>query len=294
MTGRRTSIEEWSFISILPAQLAAEVDAVLAGSLVTHVSHGVGNPVAAGVRAAEDSAAVALIGPIRSRDVAETVEATAPAGLPLIAPMATWAGVTRDDEPGCDDPADHRGTVFRLLARDTEVAARIAHDVRQAGLHAFVVAGDHEYGVQLRGQLALGALPSTRDIGQADLVVLCGLVDEPEILCTRSLPPLPVIAFDGVQGADLGSGRDLLMALPFGPPPDLSPADVFAGVGQARLAATLVLEASDTGARDRTSLRSALRALNMFDEQGDPVDPAVWLWRVGLGWTLSPDRVLRH
>jgi hypothetical protein len=33
---------------------------------------------------------VALIGPYRSRDVAETVEATAPAGLPLIAPMATW------------------------------------------------------------------------------------------------------------------------------------------------------------------------------------------------------------
>ena len=73
-----------------------------------------------------------MIGPVRSREVAETVEATAPAGLPLIAPMATWAGVTRDDEPGCeDDPADHRGTVFRLLARDTVVAERIATDVKR-------------------------------------------------------------------------------------------------------------------------------------------------------------------
>ena len=64
------------------------------------------------------------------------MEATGPAGLPLIAPMATWAGVTRSDEPGCeDDPEDHRGTVFRLLARDTEVALRT---LRRYGLSRWI------------------------------------------------------------------------------------------------------------------------------------------------------------
>ena len=60
--------------------------------------------------AAADPDAVALLGPYRSRAVADAVEATAPAGLALIAPVATWAGVTREDEPGCEDePARHRG-----------------------------------------------------------------------------------------------------------------------------------------------------------------------------------------
>jgi ABC-type branched-subunit amino acid transport system substrate-binding protein len=67
---------------------------------------GDGDTMAAAEAAAGDDAALALIGPFLSRAVAEAVEATAPAGLPLIAPVATWAGVTRDDEPGCaDDPA---------------------------------------------------------------------------------------------------------------------------------------------------------------------------------------------
>ena len=77
-----------------------------------------------------------------SRAVAEAVEATAPAGLPLIAPVATWAGVTRDDEPGCeDDPARHGGTVLRMVARDTVVAARIAADLRAQGSEPLVIAG---------------------------------------------------------------------------------------------------------------------------------------------------------
>jgi hypothetical protein len=128
--------------SVLPPRLAAEVDLLLVAEGIGHLSHATKDVVAAGVAAAEDDDAVALIGPYRSREVAETVEATAPAGLALIAPMATWAGVTRDDEPGCDDdPADHRGTVFRLLARDTEVAARISADVRTTGRRAYVIAG---------------------------------------------------------------------------------------------------------------------------------------------------------
>jgi ABC-type branched-subunit amino acid transport system substrate-binding protein len=98
------------------------------------VAHGESDPVGAGELAAADEDAVALIGPFRSRAVAETVEATAPAGLLLLAPVATWAGVTREDEPGCeDDPADHRGTLLRMVARDTEVAYRLAAHLRVSG-----------------------------------------------------------------------------------------------------------------------------------------------------------------
>ena len=93
--------------------------------------------MAAAEAAAADDGALALIGPFLSRAVAHAVEATAPVGLPLIAPVATWAGVTRDDEPGCeDDPARHRGTVLRMIARDTVVAARIAAHVREQGKRA--------------------------------------------------------------------------------------------------------------------------------------------------------------
>ena len=279
--------------SALPPRLEAAVDSVLTGAGVAHAANGAQRHVEAGVRAVEDDAALALIGPVRSRAVAETVEATAPKGLPLIAPMATWAGVTRADEPGCEDhPADHRGTVFRLVARDTEVAIRLAQDVKCAGCRAIVVAGDHEYGVQLDGQLRLGDLPRADDVEDADLVVLCGLANEPEIERVRSLAPLPVIAFDGAQGADLGSGRDVLMALPFAPSADFSTPDLFAGVGQARHAAELVVGALTAGARDRSSLLVELRTLGDFDEHGDPGHPDVWLWRANEMWQLAPDRPL--
>jgi hypothetical protein len=76
--------------SLPPPKLTAEVDALLVAQRIRHAGHGIGDPLASGVAAAGDDDAVALIGPYRSRDVAETVEATAPAGLPLIAPMATW------------------------------------------------------------------------------------------------------------------------------------------------------------------------------------------------------------
>jgi hypothetical protein len=73
------------------------------------------------------------------------------AGLPLIAPAATWAGVTRADEPGCeDDPADPCGIVLRMVARDTVVAARIAAHVREQGQRALVMAGAGERAELLR------------------------------------------------------------------------------------------------------------------------------------------------
>src|SRR3954470_3180671 len=110
--------------STLPDPLAAVVDEVLSAARVEHRAHGARAPMRAAEAAAGDADAVALIGPFRSGDVAEVGEATAPAGLPLLAPVATWAGVTRDDEPGCDDAADHRGTVLRLRPPDTPGAAR--------------------------------------------------------------------------------------------------------------------------------------------------------------------------
>ena len=272
--------------SVLPTALTTAVDEVLRAAGVEHVAHGRTPAVEAGVAAARDDAALALIGPYRSADVAETVEATAPAGLPLLAPVATWAGVTRDDEPGCDDAARGRGTVLRLLARDTVVAERIAGAVREAGQRALVVAGVHDYGLQLDGQLRMAGLPRTEEVLEADLVVLCALAGAPECEWARGLAPLPVIAFDGVQGADLGAGRDVRLALPYAEGED------FAGVFAARRAASLVAEAIRGGARDRAAALTALRELGPFDDHGDPLDPPVWLWRADDDWTLRAERPL--
>ena len=68
--------------STLPKPLAAAASEVLDAAGVAHVAHGDGDPMAAAMAAAGDAEAVALLGPFHSRDVAETVEATAPAGLP--------------------------------------------------------------------------------------------------------------------------------------------------------------------------------------------------------------------
>jgi len=242
--------------------------------------------------AAADREALALIGPFRSREVAEAVEATAPAGLPLLAPVATWAGVTRDDEPGCGDAARHRGTVLRMVARDTEVAARIAADLRSTRRRALVVAGGHEYGVQLDGQLRLAGLPRTEDPAEADVVVLCGLAGAPEIERAAALAPLPVVAFDGVQGAELGAGRDVTVALPVAPADGVVVGDVLFFVEPTRRAARLVAGALAGGASDRAGVLAAMRAAGPFDEHGDPVDPPVWLWRAAGDWSLTPERSL--
>jgi hypothetical protein len=272
--------------SALPDPLTAAVAEVLGGAGVEHVAHGAERAVESGVVAARDGAAVALIGPYRSADVAEAVEATAPAGLALLAPVATWAGVTRDDEPGCDDAARHRGTVLRLVARDTVVAQHLAAMVRDAGQRALVVAGAHGYGVQLDGQLRIAGLPRTEEVVEADLVLLAGLAGGPEIEWAAGLAPLPVVAFDGVQGAGLGAGREVRLALPFAAGEDL------AGAGMARRAAELVVAALRDGAGDRPGVLGALRARGPFDEHGDPVDPPVWLWRADDDWTLSAERAI--
>src|SRR3954454_4269694 len=278
--------------STLPDPLAAVVDEVLSAARVEHRAHGARAPMRAAEAAAGDADAVALIGPFRSADVAEVVEATAPAGLPLLAPVATWAGGTRDDEPGGGDAGSHGGTVLRLVARDTEVATRIAADVRASGGRALVVAGAHEYGVQLDGQLRLGGLPRADGPDDADLVVLCGLAGSPEVERAAALAPLPVVCFDGVQGADLGAGRDVRIALPVAPAGDVRPGEMLFFVEPARRAASLVADGLRAGARDRAALLTAMRAAGPFDEHGDPVDAPVWLWRADEEWRIAPDRAL--
>jgi hypothetical protein len=278
--------------SALPSALTAAVDQVLSSAGVRHAGHEERDAVKAGARAASDPSALALIGPLHSAAVAETVEATAPAGLALLAPLATWVGVTRVDEPGCEDAARHRGTVLRMVARDSVVAERIADRLRARGETAVVVAGEHAYGRQLDEQLAAAGLPRTDDRKQADVVVLAGLDGEPEIGRAAALSPLPVIAFDGVQGAPLGEARDVQLAVPIAPHPGVDPQDLFTGVESARTAAELVKVALARGARDRAAMLAALRESGRFDEYGDPVEPPVWLWRADHGWRLEPHEAI--
>jgi len=252
---------------------------VLRAADVQHVAHGENDPVHAGELAAADDDAVAFIGPFRSRDVVDTIAATAPAGLPLLAPVATWAGVTRDDEPGCeDDPADHRGTVLRMVARDTEVAHRLAAHLRGRGERALVVAGRGEYGSQLDGQLRLADVPRG---DEPDVVIAAGVPEEPGMEAVKGTAPLPLIAFDGIQGLDVGE-RDVWVALPFAQDPTH-------GI-EAERAARLVAGALAGGAATRAEVLAACRAAGPFDEHGDPIDPAVSLWRADASWRLVPDR----
>lgn len=277
--------------SILPELLTRAAGAVFDAAGIRHIAHGAGNAVRAASRAAADPHAHALLGPYRSADVAEAVEATAAAGLALLAPVATWAGVTRDDEPGCDDPARHGGTVLRLVARDTEVAARIASDVLDAGQRALVVPGEHDYGRQLDGQLRLARLPRAQRAENADLVILAGLAGEREIERAAASAPLPIVAFDGAQGAALGD-REVRVALPFAPVDGIPTDELMAGAESAQRAAHLVARAVAEGAGDRAAMLTALRRLGGLDAHGDPTAPPVWLWRADAAWNLRPDRPL--
>ena len=276
--------------SVLPERLTEAVDTVLSEAGIEHVAHGDAEPMAAAEAAVADPEAVAVIGPYRSNDVAHAVEASAAAGLPMLAPAATWAGVTRDDEPGCDDSADTRGRAFRLVARDTVVAERIAAEARASGAKALVIAGGHDYGRQLDAQLRLAGLPRAATPGEATLVVLCGLAGEPEV-ARAALIDLPLVALDGVQGADLGD-RDVFVAMPYAPVDGLAHEDVLAGVGSARRAAELVATAIRAGATNRTMVFVSVDEHGGFDDHGDPVDPEVSLWRAGPDWVLEPHRPL--
>jgi hypothetical protein len=278
--------------SALPPDLAGEAGSALAEAGLAHVAHGTRDPVGAAERAVQDPSAVALIGPFRSAHVAEAAEVVAGTGLALLAPAATAAGVTRPDEPGGEPGSPRDGGVLRLLARDTVVAQRIAADVRAAGRRALVLAGDHEYGDQLDRQLTLVGLPRADGLDGADLVVLCGLAGAPEIEAARALAPLPIIAFDGVQGADLGEHPDVGVALPFAPVEGVADRDQFRGAHHTRRAARLVAAAMRAGATDRAAVLAALRDLGPFDAHGDPVDPPVWLWRADRAWVLAPEAPL--
>jgi hypothetical protein len=277
--------------SILPDELTRAADAELQVPGVEHVAHGTADPVNAAAEAAADPQALALLGPYRSAAVAEAVEVSASAGLLLLAPVATWAGVTRDDEPGCDDPARHRGTVLRLVARDTEVARRLADHLLSTGERALVIAGAHDYGRQLDGQLRLAGLPRAERADEADLIVLASLAGENEIAAAAETAPLPVIAFDGVQGATLGD-REVRLALPYAPIDGVPTNELLAGVQQARHAAELVIRALAEGATERQSMLATVRRLGGFDTHGDPREPAVWLWRADPAWNLHADRPL--
>lgn len=250
--------------SILPAELTGVVDDVLSDAGITHVAYGDEDPVGAAEEAVAGGA-LAVIGPFRSTQVVEALEITAPQGVALLAPVATWVGLTRDDEPcGGEEPAESRGTVLRMVARDMVVAQQIASRFKQA----FVVAADHEYGQQLDEQLELAGLDRVEDPDRASVLVLCALADDPEIGWAEELAPLPVIAFDGVQGADLGDERNVRVALVY------EPGEVV-GFAETRRAAELVAEAIDDGATDRATLLTALRQLGRFDAHGDPQDPVV-------------------
>jgi len=268
----------------LPPALERAAAPVLDEAGVRHIARGDRDHVGAATAAAGDPDAVAFIGPFRSRAVAEAIEATAPAGLALLAPVATWAGITRDDEPGCDDhPADHRGTVLRMVARDTEVAFQLSAYLRARGERALLIAGAGEYGTQLAGQLRLAGLP----VGdEADVVIVAGVPEERGMERAAATAPLPVIAFDGIQGLDIGFERDVRVVLPFAEDPTH-------GVEAAR-AARLVVDALRAGARTRSEVLAACRAAGPFDEHGDPVDPPVWLWRADPDWRLRPDQPLHN
>ena len=73
--------------SVLPSRLAAAVEA--GRGALEHVAHPAADPKRAAEAAAADPDALALIGPFRSREVAEVVEATAPERLPPRTP-ASW------------------------------------------------------------------------------------------------------------------------------------------------------------------------------------------------------------
>jgi hypothetical protein len=182
--------------------------------------------------------------------------------------------------------------VIRLVARDTEVARRLARHVRDAGRRARVIAGPHDYGLQLDGQLRLAGLPRADAEDDADLVVLCGLPDGPEIAEARATAPLPIIAFDAVQGTDLGADREVRLALPFAP----GDGDAFDwltyGAERAGHGARLIAAALADGAHDRPTLLDHLRRAGPFDAHGDPVDPPVWLWRAQPDRSLRPDRAI--
>jgi hypothetical protein len=118
-----------------------------------------------------------------------------------------------------------------------------------------VIAGGHDYGLQLDGQLRLAGLERVAE--DPDVIVLAGLCGEPEADAARALAPLPIVAFDGIQGESFAD-QEVELALVYGPGP--------VGVAEARRAAEIAVVGRDL---------AHMRELGPFDEHGDPVDPLV-------------------
>jgi hypothetical protein len=60
----------------------------------------------------------------------------------------------------------------------------------------------------------------------------------------------------------------------------------------AAVAAELVKDALAREARDRAAVLAALRESGRFDEYGDSLEPAVWLWRADQRWRLEPHEAI--
>jgi hypothetical protein len=103
----------------------------------------------------------------------------------------------------------------------------------------------------------LAGLPRAAAAADADLVVLAGLRGEPEADAARALAPLPIVAFDGIQGEAFPE-QDVELALVYAPGP--------LGVDETRRAAELLTRTTDL---------DELRRLGRFDEHGDPLDAPV-------------------
>jgi hypothetical protein len=144
--------------------------------------------------------------------------------------------------------------------------------------------------VSLTASFALRTCPGP-SADDADVVVLAGLTGEPEIERATASAPLPLVAFDGVQGAALGD-REVCVAMPYAPVNAVPTPELLAGIERARYAANLLLRAAAEGAADRPAMLAALRRLGGFDSHGDPPDPPVWLWRADPEWQLWPELAL--
>jgi hypothetical protein len=89
------------------------------------------------------------------------------------------------------------------------------------------------------------------------VIVLAGLQGEPEADAARALAPLPVVAFDGIQG-EAFPDQEVAIALVYAPGP--------VGLAESRRAAELVVAAKDL---------DLMRRLGGFGEHGDLLDPLV-------------------
>jgi hypothetical protein len=270
----RRTIGAVSAARVHSGELPERHAAVLARTLrAAGVEHAAGSTPE---EAAADADCVAFIGPFRSWRAALAAPVLNAAGIVQVCPAATWAALTRADEPSGDDEAPDlrpagRATLVRLVPRDTEVCRRLVENAPERRL---AVVADHEsYGRQLAQQLRLAGLEERP--GEPDAVVYCGLAENAPhgLLAGRR-----VYAFDGAQGFGDAHTR---YVLPIVPLDGWSGADLHAYVPQLRQAGELVARAVERGGADREAVLRAVWELGGFDEHGDPPRGPVGVWRTG-------------